>query len=484
MAWTFGRKIAAGFAVTVIALIAVSVVGARSIQSLIEHDAQVAHSQVVRSRIAALLLDMVDAETGQRGFVITGRDEFLEPYTAALAEIDRDYNELRRQIADDPARLQQLDQVRPNIDGKLAELKRVIEQRRTSPEAAQATIVAGEGKQQMDAIRRVLREMADETQHVLDERQQRAEATATDATSMILWGSVGAVALTILVGWLITRSLTKQIGGSVRNLQSSASELQAAASQQASGMTEQATAMTEVATTINELLVTSRQIADSSQRVSHIAGETASAARNGTTTVGKGNDAVASVRRQVDLIVTHMGELGRKSQQVGAVLDIVQELAEQTNILAINATIEAAGAGESGRRFGVVADEIRDLADRVGASTKEIRAMIEDVRSAVASTVMVTEAGSKAVDAGAAQVAEMATAFTHIASLVVTTTDAAREIELSTKQQATAVAQVNEAITSVAQTTRESEASTAQTLQTSQQLGSLSLELTRIVATG
>jgi methyl-accepting chemotaxis protein len=197
--------------------------------------------------------------------------------------------------------------------------------------------------------------------------------------------------------------------------------------------------------------------------------------------VTRGHEAVATVRKQVDLIVGHMLELGKKSQQVGTVLDIVAELAEQTNILAINATIEAAGAGEAGRRFGVVADEIRKLADRVGGSTKEIRGMVEDVRGAVNTTVMATEAGSKAVDAGTAQVLEMATSFRQIASLVGTTTDAAREIELSTKQQTTAVEQVNLAITSAAGATRETEASATQTLQTASQLTELSTILLLMV---
>src|SRR6185437_4719368 len=120
-------------------------------------------------------------------------------------------------------------------------------------------------------------------------------------------------------------------------------------------------------------------------------------------TVDLTHESISGIRRQVDQIVSHMLELGKKSQQIGSVLDIVSELAEQTNILSINATIEAAGAGETGRRFAVVAEEIRKLSDRVGASAKEIRGLIEDVRSAVNTTVMATETGSKAVDAGAKQ---------------------------------------------------------------------------------
>ncbi len=176
-----------------------------------------------------------------------------------------------------------------------------------------------------------------------------------------------------------------------------------------------------------------------------------------------------------------MLELGKKSQEIGSVLDIVSELAEQTNILAINATIEAAGAGEYGRRFAVVADEIRKLADRVGGSTKEIRTLIDEVRSAVNTTVMATETGSKAVDSGSKQFGDVATAFQQISGLVTTTTETAREIELSTKQQATAVEQVNVAISNVAQASKETEASSGQTLQTVSQLATLSTDLLRIV---
>jgi methyl-accepting chemotaxis protein len=163
------------------------------------------------------------------------------------------------------------------------------------------------------------------------------------------------------------------------------------------------------------------------------------------------------------------------------VLDIVSELAEQTNILAINATIEAAGAVESGQRFGVVADEIRQLADRVGASTKQIRTLIDDVRSAVNATVVTTEASSKAVDDGTRRIGDVTTAFRQIAALVAATTEAAREIELSTKQQSSAVEQVNLAVADTAQSTRETEVSAGQTLQTASELAGTSNELMRLV---
>jgi methyl-accepting chemotaxis protein len=267
----------------------------------------------------------------------------------------------------------------------------------------------------------------------------------------------------------------------VRHIQSSSSELQTAANQQATSSKEQATAMTEITSTISELLATARQIAENARRVANVAESTASSARAGDLTVQRTSESIQVIQRQVDVIVSHMLDLGRKSQQIGGILELINELAEQTNILAINATIEAAGAGDSGRRFAVVAEEIRRLADRVGASTKEIRQLIEDIRSSVNKTVMATEGGNKAVEAGARQFGDVAVSFTQIVAMVQNATEAAREIELSTKQQSTAVEQVNVAISSVAQATKESEASSTQTLQTAAELAGLSRDLFRVI---
>jgi methyl-accepting chemotaxis protein len=480
--WTFGKKIAAGFALSFVLLVVVGAVAYTSINKLTTTSRWITHTHEVLEHIASVLSSLKDAETGQRGYVITGDDAFLEPYRTGTGDALNVVKELRRATADNPAQQKRIDSIEPLVAAKLAEMKLIIDLRaKGSVDEAVKTVRGGEGKRLMDDIRRVLDEMVNEERGLLKQRVEEGDGAASGAKSVIILGTLLSLALVTGAGFLITRSLSRQIGGSVGHIQSSSTELQAAAGQQATATKEQATAMNEISTTISELLATSRQIAESAQRVAQIAGQTAIAARAGDATVATAQDSISAIRRQVDLIVNNMLELGKKSQQIGAVLDIVAELAEQTNILAINATIEAAGANEAGKRFAVVADEIRKLADRVAGSTKEIRGLIEDVRGSVNTTIMTTEGGSKSVDEGAKQFSEVAAAFGEIAGLVGTTTDAAREIELSTKQQSTAVEQVNVAITSAAQATQETEASSGQTLQTAVELSGLSRALLRIV---
>jgi methyl-accepting chemotaxis protein len=480
--WTFGRKLALGFGLALSLLLVIGFVSFRGTDALIENDHAVTHTHAVLEGTAHVLSLLKDAETGQRGYLLTGDESYLEPYTTAVAAVAGELGHVRSLTSDNPRQQARLDQLDPLTRDKLAELKETIELRRAQGfDAALKVVTSGRGKKAMDDIRRLLGEIDGEERELLRARSESAEASARAAKTTILFGSAGAFILVVLAAFVITRSLNNQLAAAISSMQSSSAELQAAATQQASGSREQSSAATEVSTTIRELLATSHQIAESSQRVSRIADETAAGARDGEQTVLRGHEAMQTIKRQVDVIVGHMLELGRKSQQAGGILEVVNELSEQTNILAINATIEAAGAGEHGRRFSVVADEIRKLADRVGGSTKEIRTLIEDIRSSVNTTVMATESGTKAVDAGARQFVDVTSSFKHIAGLVGTTTDAAREIELSTKQQASAVEQVNVAITSVAQATKETEASSAQTLQTATQLVALSHDLLRLI---
>jgi CHASE3 domain sensor protein len=483
--WTFGKKIALGFALSFVLLAAIGGLAYRSVDSLAKTSYAVTHSHAVLEHLAGILTQLTNAETGQRGFVITGNEAYLEPYREGTVAAPKLVEELRELTLDNPSQQRRIADAERLIEGKFAELRRTIDLRRTVGfEATQKVVASNEGKQYMDDLRRIMDAMEHEERELLVQRAADVESASGGARTTLLLGTFLCLLFVTVAGTWLTRSLTTQIGAAVRHVQSSSAELQSVANQQASGAKESSTAMNEITTTISELLATSRQIAESAQRVASVAEQTAGAARSGEGTVQRASDSILAIRRQVDLVVAHMLELGKKSQQIGSVLEIVSELAEQTNILAINATIEAAGAGDAGKRFGVVADEIRKLADRVAASTKEIRGLIDDVRSAVNTTVMATETGSKAVDAGNRQFGDVTTSFRQVAELVLTTTDAAREIQLSTKQQTTAVEQVNVAIASTAQASRETEASSGQTLLTASQLASLSKDLLRLVQPG
>jgi methyl-accepting chemotaxis protein len=480
--WTFGRRLAVGLMAVVGIAVVIGVVAVLALRNVVA-----AKDQVIRVN-SQILLNVQRLETNTegksaagRGYLLTANEMFLTKLVAARSEFDSLAQRLRGSFKSDRER-QILESVQRAERAHREALSRVIEARRGGLSAADASQAFEDTVVPLrNALDVEIAALLDHEERVLDEARAASSARAEWAIRMVLIFAVIAVAVAAVIGSLLTRNIAMHIGSTVSEVQSSSVQLQTAANEQATGAREHATAMNEISTTISELLATSRQIAESAQRVTHVAEQTAGSARTGEGTVERTYESLEGIRRQIDVVVAHMLDLGRKSQHIGAVLDIVSELAEQTNILAINATIEAAGAGDAGKRFGVVADEIRKLADRVGGSTKEIRSLIDDVRSAVNTTVMATESGSKAVDAGTRQFAEVASAFKEIAGLVSTTTEAAREIELSTKQQTTAVEQVNIAIANITQVTRDTETSSIQTLQTAAQLAELSHGLLRLV---
>ena len=480
--WSFQRKVTAGFAVMVLLAAVTAAVAIVALGSVIAGKDRVTNVNAQNLWNAERLESAAHREaTGFRGFLLVPEERLLKDVAEGRQEFAEASAVLAKGVYTDEGRrmLRDIEQLHTAFT---ASVDRIIAERKAR---ASLEVVTREMQEQPLPIREKLKQtiaalVADE-QHLLADAQHDSAADASSAMTSVISLSVVAVLFAAFTAFFLSRALSRQIGSAVQHVQNSSAELQSTANQQATGAREAATSMNEVTTTMSELLVTSRQISDSAQQVAHIALETATSARAGDETVGKMQESIEAIRRQVDIIVSHMLDLGKKSQQIGSILDIINELAEQTNILSINATIEAAGAGEAGKRFGVVGDEIRKLADRVAGSTREIRALVEEIRSAVNTTVLATEGGSKAVDAGLRHFEEVTRGFKQITNLVATTTEAAREIELSTKQQMTAVEQVNTAITGAAQAARETDASTRQTLQTAMQLAHLSHDLSQIV---
>ena len=480
--WTFQKKMTASFAVMVGLAAVIAVIAMYALQTVVaSKDRLISINAQNLANAERLQAASNEYSSAFRGFLLLMEDRFLDQRRSAAELFDETYRRLDQGVYT-PEGHRLLNEIQKAQAEFSALQDRIILLRKAKNglEAAAAR-VQEEAVPRHERLAGNVKIFLDREQSLLDEAKRDSTARASMASTLLVCLVVVAVLFATGTALLLGRALSRQIGVAVQHVQSSSTELQASASQQASGLKETATAMNEITTTVNELLASSRQIADSAQQVAQIAEETATSARQGDQTVLQSQESVEAIRRQVDTIVNHMLNLGKKSQQIGGVLDIINELAEQTNILSINATIEAAGAGEHGKRFAVVSDEIRKLAERVSGSTKEIRALVEEIRSAVNTTILATETGSKAVDAGLHRFEEVTLGFKEIAGMVATTTKAAREIGLSTKQQMTAVEQVNTAIGGAAQASREAQASSTQTLQTATQLAQLSHNLSRLV---
>jgi methyl-accepting chemotaxis protein len=480
--WSFQKKLGVGFAVMAGLTILSGVVAFYALGSVVAEKDRVisvnAQNLIDAARVNAAANLMASSF---RGFLLAPEDRFLREREASRAELDELMRRLGSQVYTEEGK-QSVAEIGRTYPDLYAAQGRALDALKTKAGLAAAMrILAEECLPKRERLAQHVTVFVEREQMLLDSGKRRASERAITATTAVLVLAVIAALFAALASLYLGRMLSRQIGGAVQHVQSSSLELQAAANQQATGAKESAVSMNEMTTTMSELLASSRQITESAQRVAQIAQETANASRTGDERVATTRETIEGIRRQVDVIVGHMLDLGRKSQQIGEVLDIINELADQTNILAINANIEAAGAGEAGKRFAVVGEETRKLADRVAGSTREIRVLVEEIRGAVNTTVMATEGGAKATDAGLKDFEEVARRFQHIASMVGTTTEAAREIELSTRQQMTAVEQVNSELAGAAQSSRETEVSSAQMLQTATELAQLSHSLSSII---
>ena len=479
--WSFGFKISA--ALLSVALFAVAIGGA-GIYAL--RVVTAANEEVV-SVYAARMLDVAAMRVARERRAKHVRSYLLSRDARYLGQMREARDELLERIA----ALSKL----PLAPDERALLDRIAESNRDMQRAWDEAVEMRERGMSIEAILPYF-EKSDEVVRTLDARMSamfefgaaqlaRKQADAARSSGRSMWqlglGSFVAAGAALGLAWLLARGLRARVGPVVERLSASATELQNDAECQASSSKELAATTAEIATTMRELAAMSRQISESAKQTAQAAEEAGGSAKSGDETVKRAGGAIADIKRQVDRIVGHMLDLGRRSQQIGGILEVINELAEQTNILAINATIEAAGAGEAGKRFSLVAMEIRRLADRVGGAAREIRGLVERINEAAGTTVHATESGSKAALEGSSQFGDVLAAFDRITDSVAVASSVAREIEFGIGQQTKAVEQVSAALVEVALVASESERSARTTLGTSVRLAEVSGQLAALI---
>jgi methyl-accepting chemotaxis protein len=282
----------------------------------------------------------------------------------------------------------------------------------------------------------------------------------------------------------MAKNLRDQVQGLVEGanvLGAAASEIVASTAQLASSATESAAAVSETTTTVEEVRHTAQLSSQKARHVSDSAQKAAQISQSGrkfTEDVGAG---MTRIRQQMDAIAASMGRLSDQSQTIGQIIATVEDLAAQSNLLAVNAAIEAAKAGEHGKGFGVVAQEVKSLAEQSRQATTQVRTILNDIQKATATAVLATEQGSKVVDAGTRQTEVAGESIQALAGSVTEAAQAATQIAATSQQQLVGVDQVAAAMESIKQASTQNVASAGQLASAARNLNDLGHRLKQMV---
>ncbi|NVJ04069.1 methyl-accepting chemotaxis protein [Myxococcus sp. AM001] len=537
---SIGNRIAFGFGLSLLMLLIVAGVSFQGANQLTTSTAGLlmAHEnfRVIRE-VRALLMD---AESGQRGFILTGDEAYLGPYQEATAALQEDLARLRDAMTDHVAQRARLNRLEPIVAQRLKQLEEGIRLRRVEGlEAGAKFVQAGQGRAAMLLVKQVIAEMLVAEQERWDEHA----TAARDMAQRILWVlGIGTLLGVLIVGggsYLITRGITtplralmvgaEQLGRGklehrievkgqdetaqlarafndmaekrqqnevqlekeseqrehtlrtvaefVNQLAGASAEILSSTTEQVAGAQEQGSAVTETVSTIEEITKTSEEAAGRARAVSDSARHAEDVGRSGRRAVEEAVGAMGAVREQVESIASRILALAEQAQAIGDIITTVNDISEQTHMLALNASIEASRAGEHGRGFAVVASEVKALADQSKKATGQVRQILGQIQKATHGAVMTTEEGTKSVATATRVVSEAGSNIQTLSDLLAQASLTAAQIAASANQQATGIGQIRQAMHDVNQATQQALISSRQTERAMQDLNGMGQKL-------
>ncbi|MGH8442506.1 MAG: methyl-accepting chemotaxis protein [Nevskiaceae bacterium] len=563
-----GTKIGLGFGVTLAIFVVVGAISYRSTVALIEASDARKQSYGVLISLGRVWSLVQDAGLGQRGYMLTGDESYLEPYQSSAAQIDAALRELD-QLATDPRSRRHLDSLLPLVRQRMDFAREAIELRRTQGVAAAVRLMTSEGKALVDRIRTVASELRNVEEALLAERTDEANTDAERTEATIVWGTLVALALAALAGLVITRNIagplaeltgvaervtagdlavkvpvaprrdevgvlalafermtqalramavvagqiaagdlrptvapqsaddmlgnalaqmirnlreqTRQLIEGANVLGSAASEIVASTTQLAASAGESAAAVSETMTTVEEVRQTAQVANQKARQVSDSAQKAAQSSQSGRQSAEDAGAGMERIRQQMEAIAASMVRLSEQSQAIGLIIATVEDLAAQSNLLAVNAAMEAARAGEPGQGFGVVAQEVKSLAEQSRQATGQVRTILGDIQKATAAAVMATEQGGRAVEAGARQTEVAGASIQALSASVNEAAQAATQIAASSQQQMVGVGQVAAAMEGIRQASAQNVAGAQQLETAARNLNELGQRLKQMV---
>ncbi|MEO6968900.1 MAG: methyl-accepting chemotaxis protein [Rhodanobacteraceae bacterium] len=316
---------------------------------------------------------------------------------------------------------------------------------------------------------------------LLDEMGSLAEGDLT-VKATVTEDITGAIADSVNFAVEALRSLVTTINETAVQVSAAAQETQATAQHLAEAAQHQAQQITSASAKINEMAVSIDQVSKNSADSAQVAQRSVQIASNGAAIVRQTISGMDSIREQIQETSKRIKRLGESSQEIGSIVELINDIAEQTNILALNAAIQAASAGEAGRGFAVVADEVQRLAERASGATKRIETLVQTIQSdtneAVSSmeqtTTEVVNGARLAEDAGTA-LGEIETVSSNLAGLI-------QGISTAAQQQSAAATNITSTMHVIQEITAQTSVGASQTAESIGNLAQLAQDLRRSVA--
>ena len=446
--WKLRHWIIFGYSIPVIALIISAGVTVVNVRALNQVSQELDRSWTVKDELNSLDSKIQTMSRATRGYLLDPNQTSRDNYEAAklgTEEVIRLLDELIVAVEQD----QNLQEAQVLIDRFVEICDNLFRIAQTNQQQAIDTWKASDARTASNEAVEILATMRDLEGEIVEEDKMLQAAALARLQFTLVTAATLSVILSVLIGTWIILKASRMMNQAAGDIASSASEIAASVEQQERTSNQQAASVSETTTTMDELGASSRQSAEQAEAAASGAQQALNLAEGGTRAVERSLDGMNALREKVDAIADQILRLSEQTSQIGGISGLVSDLANQTNMLALNAAVEAVRAGEHGKGFAVVSGEIRKLADQSKKSAEKINALVADIQTAINSTVMVTDEGTKTVEEGVKIAEETSDAFAGVADAVNNVVLNSQQISLNVKQQAVAIQQVVSAMNSL-----------------------------------